>query len=618
MAANDDVPKRQITPVPVPVLPMSTIPQKRVLDDDHAPPISSPLNPNPTQTPSSSAQPHDDPATAALARDKPARTKKESLKKRESKGGMGVGGGFGGGGGGIGIGTGVGFNGGNGNNGNGSTDSSRATPDPRMRDGVPSESSPLRFKLAPPKPADFDPARSPIFTYHHSFPAPDGSVLQFFETSEHVFNKKSYHYLHCIADPVFPSSFYYRQTEPEPHGPHISFEDASTHMFFDQSGRHVTTDKGFRMARANVAMREGTWYWECKVTRGILKNETGTKSASGGKDGAYQPESHGHVRMGFARREASLDAPVGFDAYSYGFRDVTGQKVHMSRPKDFFPPGEDMREGDVIGLEIRLPSEHLHRKIVQGQYNPAVDLNEEEDTAVEAANIVRDRIPIRFKAHIYFEKIDYHTTKELEDLSNPSPVGTSGQAGHRQGEKPNPNHPVPALRTLPNSHIKVYKNGVPMGTAFTDLFAFLPPASKPQVQVGAREGKDDGMLGYYPAISVFRGGSVECNFGPDFWYPPPGYATAQSNPDLMGVDEDEDTVRVGTPQEKKLEKTRAISDRYDEQIAEDIVADIVDEVDFWMQDGARVLDRTGGRDEKAEPVGIAPASEEIKELVQDD
>jgi hypothetical protein len=31
-----------------------------------------------------------------------------------------------------------------------------------------------------------------------------------------------------------------------------------------------------------------------------------------------------------------------------------------------------------------------------------------------------------------------------------------------------------------------------------------------------------------------------------------------------------------------------------------------------------VLDRTGGRDEKAEPVGIAPASEEIKELVQDD
>ncbi|KAJ2965763.1 hypothetical protein NUW58_g10824 [Xylaria curta] len=155
-----------------------------------------------------------------------------------------------------------------------------------------------------------------------------------------------------------------------------------------------------------------------------------------------------------------------------------------------------------------------------------------------------------------------------------------------------------------------------MGTPFTDLFAFLPPASKPQVQVGAREGKDDGMLGYYPAISVFRGGAVETNFGPDFWYPPPGYGASRSDADTMEVDED--TVRVGTPQQKKLDTIRAIADRYDEQIVEDIVADVVDEVDFWMQDGARVLDRTGGRDEKAEPVGIAPASEEIKELVQDD
>ncbi|KAI8633303.1 hypothetical protein F5Y19DRAFT_295746 [Xylariaceae sp. FL1651] len=569
MATDGDLPKRQMTPVPAPVLPPSSLPQKRALEDDHAPPVSSPLNPNPDlKLPKT--QSHDD--LAAMARDKPGRAKKESLKKRESKAGAGA-------------------------------DSSRATPDPKAKEQLPSESSPLRYKLAPPKRSDFDTARGPVFAHHHDITTPDGSTVQFFETSEHVYNKKSYHYLHCIADPAFPSSFYYRQTEPEPYGPHISFEDASTHMYLDQSGRHITTDKGFRMARANVAVREGTWYWECKITRGILKDRS-------------QGESHGHVRLGFARREASLDAPVGFDAYSYGFRDVAGQKVHMSRPKDFFPPGEDMEEGDVIGLEIRLPSEHLHRKVVQGRYNPAVDLSEEEESTIEAANIVRDRIPIRFKAHIYFEKIDYHTTKELEDLMNPSPVGPSGQAGTRPGDKPNPNHSVPALRTLPNSYIKVYKNGVLMGTPFTDLLAFLPPASKPQVQVGAREGMDDGMLGYYPAISVFRGGAVEANFGPDLWCPPPGFAGPKN--DIEMVDVDEDTVRVGMPQQKKLDRIRTIAERYDEQIVEDIVADIVDEVDFWMQDGARVLDRTGGRDEKAEPVGIAPASEEIKELVQDD
>ncbi len=440
----------------------------------------------------------------------------------------------------------------------------------------------------------------------------------------------------------------------------------------DQSGRHITTDKGFRMARANVAVRQGRWYWECKITRGTVKSEI---------DGKV--ESHGHVRMGFARREASLDAPVGFDAYSYGIRDVQGQKVHMSRPKDFFPPGEDIKEGDVIGLEIQLPSEHLHRKVVSGHYNPAVDLvddDDDESLTAEAANVVRDRIPIRFKAHIYFEKIDYHTTKELEDLMNPSPVGASGSAGSSAAEQPpNPNHPVPAMRTLPGSCIRVYRNGVLMGTPFEDLLAFLPPASRPQAQVGAREGMDDGMLGYYPAISVFRGGAAEVNFGPDFWCPPPEFtadataaptgstsstpavsnvaaitttttAMAVDPPDSAaaedGSDVDGDVDMIGVApvavttadaatvtttagekegereeQKPRPDQLRAVAERYDEQIVEDVVADIIDEVDFWMQDGARVIDRTGGRDVKAvEALGgsIAPSREEIKEIVQDD
>lgn len=412
-------------------------------------------------------------------------------------------------------------------------------------------------------------------------------------------------------------------------------------MYMDQSGRHITTDKGFRMARANVAIRQGRWYWECKITRGTVKSS----SSGGGSDAKV--ESHGHVRMGFARREASLDAPVGFDAYSYGIRDVQGQKVHMSRPKDFFPPGEDIKEGDVIGLEIQLPSERLHRKVITGQYNPAVDtVDGDAEEPADAANIVRDRIPIRFKAHIYFEKIDYHTTKELEDLMNPSPVtaaGGGGGSGGAAGAQPSPTHPLPSMRTLPGSCIKVYKNGVFMGAPFANLLAFLPPASRPQAQVGAREGMDDGMLGYYPAISVFRGGAAEVNFGPDFWYPPPGLdsnnnknkdkkkqpapndeedtSEADGDVDMIGVapadpppaatTEDEDPLGLG--------RLRPTSERYDEQIVEDIVADIVDEVDFWMQDGARVIDRTGGRDAKAETTGgIAPGREEIKEIVQDD
>ncbi|KAL2264356.1 hypothetical protein VTK26DRAFT_5782 [Humicola hyalothermophila] len=486
-----------------------------------------------------------------MAREK--RTKKDSLKKRESKGA--------------------------------GSDSSRATPDPKQK-VPPGELAPIRYKLAQPKPTDFELSRGPVFTSHHEVQDSEGRTIEFFETSDHVYNKKAFHYTHCIADPAFPSMFYYRNTEPPPYSAHMSFEDAASHMFFDRAGMHVTSDKGFRMSRANVAVREGRWYWECKVTRGILKNR---------REG--DPESHGHVRVGFARREASLDAPVGFDAYSYGLRDVGGQKVHMSRPKDFFPPGEEIREGDVIGLEIQLPSERLQRKVVQGQYNPAIDLaDDESNQPPEAPNIIRDRIPIRFKAHIYFEKIDYHTTKELEELMNPSPMASGSNA-----EPPNPNHPVPALRTLPNSCIRVYKNGVLMGTPWTELLAFLPPASKQAQQTGGREALDDGSLGYYPAVSVFRGGAVEVNFGPNFWYPPP-------------PPEDAD-MTDGGQQASKLTKLRAVSERYDEQIVEDIVYDIVDEVGFWMQDGGRVVDRFA-RDEKAE--AVAPGRDEIKELVQDD
>ena len=382
----------------------------------------------------------------------------------------------------------------------------------------------------------------------------------------------------------------------------MNFEDTATHMFLDETAHHVTTDKGFRMAKANVGVREGRWYWECKITSGIPK-ETG-------KPGAEE-EARGHVRMGWARREATLDAPVGYDAYSYGLRDVAGQKVYMSRPKDFFPPGEDIREGDVIGLEINLPSEVLHRKIVGGHYNPAVDLEDDEHVGIEAPDIIRDRVPIRFKAHLYFEQIEYHAVKELEELMNPSPVISSSGGLAGGGQAPNPTHLYPSLRTLPHSSIKVYKNGKEMGTAFNDLLAFLPPASKPLAQVGAREGLDDGMLGYYPAISVFRGGAAEVNFGPPWWYDPPGWNN----------DSEVDMEDGGQPSGSKPRPLRSVAERYDEQIVEDIVYDIIDEVDFWMQDGGGTgksatadLQPSEGGAMQDESLG----SGGIREILQDD
>ncbi|PHH88850.1 hypothetical protein CDD83_6963 [Cordyceps sp. RAO-2017] len=554
MSSDVEAPKRESTPT----ASLASIPQKRALEEGHSPAVSSPLNaevkPFEPHPPEEAPQPN---------RPKPSRVKKDTLKKREAK----------------------------------ASDSHPATPDPKAsREPKPRDSGPLRYKLAPPKPSDFELPRGPVLTWHHHVAAPDGSNVDFFETSEHVFNKKNFRYTHCIADPLFPSVIYYRQTEPEPFGPRFSFEDAATHIFFDKSARQITTDKGFRMARANVAVRQGRWYWECKITQGLRPAKD---DDSGKLDGGR------HVRMGWARREASLDAPVGFDAYSYGIRDVSGEKLHMSRPKKFFPPGEMIREGDVIGLEIQLPSEHLHRKVMSGDYNPAIDAADDDPSlATEAPNIVRDRVPIRFKAHTYFEKIEYHTTKELEDLMNPSPMGP----GSSSSQAPHPNHPSPALRTLPNSCIRVYKNGVLMGTPFENLLGFLPPASRPMPQVGAREGLDDGMLGYYPAVSVFRGGAAEVNFGPDFWCPPLESDTTNGEVDMVPTEEP-----LEEPQPSGL---RAVAERYRQQIAEDVVYDIIDEVDFWIKDGGTVAGHNGAQ---ANTTGSAlgPGREEIKELVQD-
>ncbi|TVY22504.1 Set1 complex component ash2 [Lachnellula hyalina] len=567
MSTGEQTPKREATPSTA--VPISAIPPKRAPDDDHQPTVSSPLNPD--------FKPSRPPDDAPLARERASRAKKESLKKRESKGGA-----------------------------HASEISGRATPDPKAstshkhkRKGSPP--APIRYKLPPPKSTDFEAPRGPIFIPAHTKNAPDGTEIQFQETTDHVYNKKNFHYTHCIADPAFPSSLYYRQTETEPFGPRLNFEDTSTHMFLDEGAHHITTNKGFRMAKGNVGVRSGRWYWECKITSGIPKRKHSTSNLN-------TESANGHVRMGWARREATLDAPVGFDAYSYGLRDAQGQKVFMSRPKDFFPPGQDIQEGDVIGLEINLPSEALHRKVVEGHYNPAVDLADDEAPLIETSDIIRDRVPIRFKAHLYFEQIEYSPTKELEELMNPSPIISSAGGLGGAGQEPGPTHTIPSLRTLPHSSIKIYKNGELIGTPFTDLLAFLPPASKPLAQVGARDGLDDGMLGYYPAVSVFRGGAAEVNFGPHFWYPPPGFED-DDEVDMIGSDQ--------PPPSSKSGRLRAVGERYDEQIVEDIVYDIVDEVDFWLQDGG--VSGKGAAAGVLRNTGVAAAPDGgIKELVQED
>jgi SPRY domain len=65
----------------------------------------------------------------------------------------------------------------------------------------------------------------------------------------------------------------------------------------------------------------------------------------------------GHVRLGWSMRTGELQAPVGYDKWSYAIRDMGGSLVHKSHRQDSWWSGYDSIEfgpGDVIGCALCL------------------------------------------------------------------------------------------------------------------------------------------------------------------------------------------------------------------------------------------------------------------------
>lgn len=435
--------------------------------------------------------------------------------------------------------------------------------------------------------------------------------------------------MHCVGDTQFQHSRYFRQSDLAPYGPRMSRSDSDRNFYFDRdSCRTITNPKGWRLSKANVGAREGTFYYEVKIVEGIPADLTKEEIQT-------TPAPLPHIRAGWARRESPLDAPVGFDGYSYGITDTKLEPMHRSRPSKFLDDGDEravakkkskkkatgavgsmantsafsaddtFRTGDVMGLSIALPPLTLHRKIADGTYNPAVDRGSGASSGIDAEaapNIVRDRIPISFKGAMYFESLEYRASKQMDHY---------GDRGPSLKETPSPNHSDASLRSLPGSSIKVWKNGKRIGTAFRDLMAFLPPCSQPIADKGVRLGQDDGYVGYFPAVSAFSNGIAEVNFGPNFWCPPEelhqdtsearntetvaeGGGLKQDDGDVqMGGMDETNTIQSSQPS-NKAPRLRAMGLRYQEQIAEDVVYDIIDEIDFFAQDrGSAGLDETG-------------------------
>ncbi|KAK8864167.1 hypothetical protein IAR55_001413 [Kwoniella newhampshirensis] len=364
---------------------------------------------------------------------------------------------------------------------------------------------------------------------------------------------KNFRYAPCTLSPN-PSPhplvpFYRTIPYPSPMTPvHISWLDRSAFLRLSHTALTMTNDRGFRSARANVAVREGTWYYEVLVERG--------NGPAGGGKGTGSDAGNAHVRIGWGRRECNVDAPVGSDGYSYAIRDVGGEKVHLSRPK---PYGRSFATGDVIGCLITLPP------------RPSLEDRGKDDPAT----IKRQRRHFNYKGQSYFEMPEYPPSREMdamvdregkvaaatkaaaeaEKLGNGDGVANGsgkeangGSASLGKGKKgattkntkkgkkeadveldSSPQARTPA--TLEGSSVSFFLNGEPLGEAFTDLYDFtpLPPLYTPANHSGKKGNHlhpekveilhDDGTLGYYPMFSCFGKGKLKTNFGPDFAHP---------------------------------------------------------------------------------------------------
>ncbi|KAL2535817.1 Protein TRAUCO [Forsythia ovata] len=155
--------------------------------------------------------------------------------------------------------------------------------------------------------------------------------------------------------------------------------------------------KGYRMVRATRGVEEGAWFFEIKV---VHLGETG------------------HTRLGWSTDKGDLQAPVGYDGNSFGYRDIDGSKVHKALREKYGEEG--YKEGDVIGFYINLPD--------GGSYAPD---------------------PPRMVLY----------------------------KGQRYVCAPNPKEDPP--KVVPGSEISFFKNGICQGVAFKDLYGgrYYPAAS---------------------------------------------------------------------------------------------------------------------------------------------
>jgi len=138
----------------------------------------------------------------------------------------------------------------------------------------------------------------------------------------------------------------YMQSEPQPKkavwvppSVALSERDRAKQLLLSADQMEVTgVNGGYRMIRATHGVHNGAYFWEIEILPPV--------------DAPGVDASLCHTRVGWSTRQGQLEAPVGNDKHGFGFRDVSGSKVHGGERVDHY--GAEFGPGDIIGCFLYL------------------------------------------------------------------------------------------------------------------------------------------------------------------------------------------------------------------------------------------------------------------------
>jgi hypothetical protein len=155
---------------------------------------------------------------------------------------------------------------------------------------------------------------------------------------------------------------------------HLSKTDSAPQLKIVDDRRLIIKGgmRGYRMTRATHGVSSGSYFYEAvildsppvseiaaalppNVRMGKKLQEHIQQALLDEKEGRENSTIFGgHIRLGWSMRTGDLQAPVGYDKWSFGVRDIGGSKIHCSKREDNWG-GEDFGPGDVVGCAISLP-----------------------------------------------------------------------------------------------------------------------------------------------------------------------------------------------------------------------------------------------------------------------